>query len=293
MADGVYDAVLGALTLKQVSNTTYSEGKTVIAATKSGDVDPAQYYANRAEPKATFESTDIAGVLGGISVTAGLSISSGTITIPYRKRAQGATFAGSSAHVALSGTNGLLIPTSFSSSQDQEASTVSLELWFRSTDGATDPVTSATGASLASQSFNVSYDHGPVLVNASEVAEVTGFTVNPGIEVRAKRYQGLPFPTALYIVQRRPTIDLEFEDFDDAEAFVGTVTAMSSCACYMRKLADGSSHVAEATAEHVKFSFTDGIVTLETLSASGTEDGTATVRLYGDTLAASATNAIP
>lgn len=291
MSDVVYDAVLGALTLKQVTRTAYSLNGTPIAGMASGAADPSEYFGGRADPSCTFESADVAGVLGGVSVTAGLAIASGTITIPWNKRSNGGTFAGSGSHVALSGANGLLIPTRFSANQDDEAAMAELQLFFRSTDGATEPVAEATSQTLAAQSFNAQYALGPGSINGTAVPELVGVSINPGITVEPQAVNGGIYPTALFITMRRPTIDFIFEDLDALATYSAQFTAMTAAIAYFRKRS-GASFVADATEEHIKFSFADGIITTETVSGSGVNRAQATLRCYGETLTASAASAI-
>lgn len=292
MADVVYDAVIGALTLRQVSQGSYDPGANVIAARASGAIDPSELYAGSATPRASFQSGDLAGLLGAVSLSAGLAISSGTITLPFQKRANQGAFAGSSAHPAIAATDGLLVVTSIESGQDRGV-TASMDLHFLSTDGATDPVSGSTGNSLGAQSFTAQFDHGPGLVNATEIDELVGWRVNPGITVRAKHYQGLTFPTRLYIVSRDPSIDLTFEDLDAAMAFLGSYTALSSVNVYARRFADGAAHVAEATTSHAKFSLGDGIGVIGPVQAAGQAEGSATIRCTGLALTGSTSNAIP
>lgn len=287
-SESVYDAVLGGLTLKQVTDGSYAPGAQPIAARASGNIDPDQYFGGPAEPKAMFSSGDIAGVLAGLSVTAGLAVASGTITIPFRKRSQQAGFASGGSHFTVSGTNGLIVPTRFRAAQDDEAALAELECWFRSTDGLTVPAAVNVNQSLAAQSFNAQFAMGPVTVNGSAIPEIVEASVNPGITVRSSRHDGGIYPQKLYIVERRPTIDITFEDFDEA---VAVYQVMTECEVFFRKRS-GVGFVSDATEQHIKFSFADGIATTEQLQASGQQDGRATIRLHGETLTASAASAI-
>lgn len=294
MAETVYDAVLGALTLKQVTRTSYALNGTAIAGTASGAPDPSEYFGGPADPQATFESADIAGVLGGLSVTAGLAVAASTITIPWNKRSNGGTFAGPSAHFALSGANGLIIPTRFSCNQDDEAAMAELMCYFRSTDGVTEPVAEAIGASLASQSFNAQYGLGPASINGTAIPQLVGVSINPGITVEAQRVNGGIYPTALFITQRRPSIDFTFEDLDALATYSAQFTVMTAAIAYFRKRS-GVSYLADTglgNEQHCKFSFADGIVNTETVQGSGVGRAQATLRCFGETLTATATSAI-
>lgn len=291
MADVTYDAVLGAISLRQVMRTSYSLNGTPIAGSQSGSPDVSEYFGGPADPRATFESADIAGVLGGLSVSAGLSVAAGTITIPWNKRANGGTFASGSSHVALSGANALIVPTRFSVNQDDEAAIAELEVHFRSTTGFAEPVAEAASQALASQAFNAQYGLGPASINGTAIPELVGISVNPGITVEAQKTNGALYPTALFITQRRPSIDFIFESLDALATYSAQFTVMTAAIAYFRKRSS-VSYVADGTAEHCKFSFADGITTTESVQSSGVSRAQATLRCYGEVLTATATSAI-
>ena len=298
MAETVYDAVLGSgNALKQVRSSQYSPNGNIILGSASGAIDPSHLYGGPANPTVLFETGDVAGALGLMSVSTGLHVSSGTITIPYNKRANGGAFAGTSSHMTISGANALIIPVQISGSQDNEAVILTVQVIFYSTTGLANPVTFNTGASLAAQSFNVMYDFGPVYADlgsgSAQIAEATGWTVNTGLVVVPRRYNGGVYPSKLFIVQRNPTIEITFEDFDDAAAFGTVYDALTSCAVYGRKRADGGTHVADATEEHVKLSFATGISDIRTLGGSDRTNGQASIMLTGKALTAAVTSAIP
>lgn len=288
-SDVLYDAVLGALTLKQVTRGSFAYGGQPIAGTQSGMLDVTEYFGGQADPRAKFTSTDVGGVLASISATAGLAVSAGTISIPFQKRSNQATFAGSGSHFKVTGANGLTIPVSAEASQDGEA-TIELETVFRSTDG-TNPVTLSTAQSLAGLAFNKHWTLGPVSVNGVVIEEAISARINFGITVTVKRFGGLNFPQRIYVVTRRPSIDVTFNDFDELADFAGAFTVMTAAVVYFRHRS-GATFAADNATSHCKFSFTDGIVGTESLEASNEADGTATLRMYGETLTASGASAI-
>jgi hypothetical protein len=292
----VYDAVLGAYTLKQCQMADYSPNGQVIHGKYSGGIDPVEIYAGICAPMASFETEDVAGMLGGLSVTAGLSVSSGTITLPWQRRAQHGTYAGSGSHVTLTCANGLIVPLSISAQQGANAS-AQVAVSFRSDSGGlADPVTYTSGASLSAQAYGASYTLGPCSLDSVAIPEVMAVTVNTGITVTPEYSDGGLWPTELYITDRTPWIELTFKDLDFVTS-VDTWADMANLVVYMRKRSDGAAgaggvFIPAATAQHIKFSFADGIASMQRISASGQQTGGATVRFYGETLVGSATNAI-
>lgn len=298
MSATVYDAILGGLTLRQVMRTAYSPNGNILAGRQSGALDPSQFYGGPAEPVASFDSADVAGVLAGLSVTAGLAVAAGTITIPFNERSNGGTFAAGSSHETISGANGLIVPNSFSANQDDPAAMATLECHFRSTDGLTNPVSVNANQALAAQAFNAQFAMGPVGIelgsegSSSQLTGVSGVTINPGLTVIKEKYDGAIFPTRLFISQRDPSIDLTFVDLAGLVRFRSIYQALVSIVVYFRKRTDGGTFVADNVTEHIGFSFGTGITQVQQVGANGNATGSHTVRIYGKTLTASAATAI-
>lgn len=289
----VYDAVLGSgNALKQVESSQFSGGAQAIAGIASGAPNPSDYFIGDASPMAGFITTDVAGAMAFISASAGLHVSAGTITIPWNQRANGGTFTSGSAHARINGTHALIVPVSVSASQGENVR-LAIDVHFYSSDGTTAPVTISVNQALASQSFNVLHAFGPVYFGGSLVAECVGWSVNFGISVEKSSHDGSIYPQRVYITDRRPTIDFVFEDFDSVNTFGVMYGVMTSAAVYGRKRSAGGVFVADGTAEHLKFSFADGVTTTEQLSADGTNRGRGALRLHGEALTASVVSAIP
>lgn len=292
--DAVYDAVIGAVNLRQCRAATWNPNAQIDRQRVSGGLDASEIYLMGAEPRAQFESFDLAGVITGISVSAGLSVASGTITLPYQKRANMGTFAGVGSHFTLTGANGLTIPKSFQANQNDAGASVSLETVFLSTTGLAAPVTAAVNQSLAAQAFNASYRMGPVYIGGVQVPQITGIRVDTGLRLEVLKYDGAVYPVKVVIVSRDPAIEITFEDFDALGTYGPIFANMGSgCAAYFRKKSDGGTVVADASTVHCKLSFAAGITNVQSASASEQGNGSATMRLEGKTLTASNASAIP
>lgn len=179
---------------------------------------------------------------------------------------------------------------SISCQQDGNAS-VSLQCWFSSPTGV-NPVTINADQSLSSETFQGLFGLGPGSINGTAIGELMGVTITPGITVEPQSSNGSLFPTGLFITQRRPTIDYTFRDFDDVSASYGSVFTAGTAAIAYLRARSGTGYSSNATEAHLKFSFADGIVATETLAASGTESGTATLRVYGESLTVATGSAI-
>lgn len=292
--DVVYDAILDSSTLKQVRRSSFRPQAQVLTGRLSGGVDPSAKFLKQAEPRGTFDCEDLAGVLTAISVSSGLYISSGTITIPWNRRANGGTFAGGSNNAIISGTKGMAIIQQISASQGDDGAVATVELAYMSSDGLTAPCSTSVNQALSSQSYNAWFAMGPVYVDSSQLTQVKSVRVDPGIQLTTKMFDGSIYPTISFIQARNPAIEVEFENFDALNSQAIIVAAMTSCAAYFRKRAVGAgAFVSDATTGHVKLSLGTGIKVLQTAEGSGQENGTATLRFEGLALSSSTSSAIP
>lgn len=292
MSAAIYDAVFGALAIKQCSSAEFSPNNQIQPARMSGAIDPTAHYLASAEPRCRWASHDLATILGALSVTAGLYVGSGTITVPWNRRSAGSTFLGATSHFRLNGTKGLIWPVSFEANQGDPTARGMLECVFLSSDGLTTPVTSSTAQSLASQAFTSEFRLGPVAISGSAVPGVVGVQVNTGINVELEYLNGGLFPTNAYITQRDPTIDVRFRDETALHSFGPLIASASSMVAYLRKKTQGGSVVADGTSEHIAFSFADGICDIQQISGSGNSTCEPALRVFGETLTASAASAI-
>lgn len=288
----VFTATLGSLTLNQVRSSAFNANGQAVEGVTSGAVDVSQYFGGQIDFRATFESGDLASVAAVSNVgTAGIAVSSGTITIPYQVRANKGTFAAGGSHYSLSGTDGLIWPTSFALPAGGDAS-ASLECLFLSSDGDTIPVSVNTGVTLSAETFQSNYTLGPVSVNGTALSNVTGVTVTTGIEVTPVFYRFNYAPQG-FIVRRRPMIDITFYDLDTLNALGAGWGTGTACVVYARKRAV-TGFVADITAEHIAFSFADGLVQpVQNIAGEGVGgNSTRTLRFMGESLTVTGSSAI-
>jgi hypothetical protein len=291
--DVLYDAVLGANTLHQIKRTSFLPSVESQSLRQSGALDPSQIVVKGAEPRVTFESMDLTGVLAACSVTGGLFVSSGTITIPWNRRANGGTFAGGSTNFVLNGTNGLFILKGISASQGDEGAVAEIEGCFLSTDGLTTPVTATVNQALGAQAYGTAYAMGPMYLDGTQLTQVESIRVDPGIALVVKRFDGSVYPTIAFIQERNPSIDVTFENFDALNTYGPLFNSMTTAAAYFRKKLDGGTFVTDVTAGHVQCSFGTGLRVIQGADASDTSNGKATMKIIGTALASSTAHAIP
>ncbi len=296
--DYVHDCVLGSLTLKQVTQSNYQPGNNMRAGRTSSGVDPSAFFVVGAQAQATFASADIAGVLGGLSVTAGLLLGSADVfQMPFNKAENGGTFDADGAFVlskstGASGASALVIPQSIAASNQDDA-IANLITYLLSNDGFTHPISSQVSQTPAAQAFNASFGFGGVAIDGAMTDWITGATVNPGIEIQYHPNGGKNYPQKISIRRRNPTIDLEFADMDAMNAHGPNFGALTSATVYFRKRVDGGTYVDTATTDHVGLSFANGLKDVQSIGAAANQPGAPGLRLHGKALTSSTGTAIP
>jgi hypothetical protein len=206
------DAILGAATIRQITNSTHSTNQTHFKGKTSGGAVVQTVSAKTIGEITSLTSGDIGGLLAlntATFISAGLYIGSGTITVPYSARADGGLFASGSSHPWLTGAKALIIPTAAEASNEADSATITFEIHWLSADGLAKGCDDATGNALAAQTFNGAYTLGPCYVNGTLLAGVQSFRVNPGITViKPPLGSGSIAPIRASIQMVEPTIEI-------------------------------------------------------------------------------------
>ena len=296
MPASAYDAVLGDnLTLRQCESVEVAPNARISRGRQSAATLASAIFFDGAEPRCRFSTTDIANALNsstGLDPTTGLLVEDEDIILAYQERDAGGVVSGSN-HLELTATYGLIIPTSVQASQGEAAARLDLEAALYSDDGLVHPFALVNNGALASGAFNAQHRMGPVYIDSTQLATILRFTVNFGLTIKVHTTDGDNYPTRVTLEMADPTIDLVFENAKALSAYTALFKSMTSCACYLRKKADGSSLVAEATEEHISFAFGTGIQEVTPLSASGSSHAEPGIRLHGKELTVSTTSAMP
>jgi hypothetical protein len=289
------DLILGATTIRQVTQINHASGQTHRKAMTSGGAAVTQVSLKESIDVTTFTSADLAALLAlntNTFCSVGIPLIGSTITVPVKVRANGGTFASGSAHPAFTGSNALIVPTSFEVSNDSDAGLCTADIHWLSADGAAAAITDSTGNALGAQSFNAEFGMGPCYINGTLIAGAQSFRVNPGIEVvKPPAGSGLIRPTRASIKMGTPTMELTVNSWDAVASTLGTFVAMTSANFYMRKRAD--SAIYSASSDNIRFTFAAGLTDTNSISIANNDDGSATITLHGKVLTASAAVALP
>lgn len=278
------DITWGSLTVKQIASMSYSPDVSVTQDRATGAVAVSAVHVKSARPKVQITSGDLETILGVVDfATKGLYVSAGTISLPFNVRASGAAYASGSSHIKLAATHGLLIPVSATAEQDSDAS-LTLDGTIISEDGTTAPVTYAGSQSITSGSFNATYRLGPVTFGGVSVPGVVGATINFGITVDTPEItDGKSYPTAVYLTQVNPTIELRFRNQETLTTMGPLFKAMTAAVVSFQKQAPGST----VTGDVIQFTFADGTAHPQSFGGQGVGVSEASIVLTGETLTVS------
>ena len=286
-----------AVTLNQLTAAGHRDGATPVVERAGGSIDPALIGISLFEPVTNFTTTDILTALGISGLLVSGYYCEDESILPLNSREDGAVFDAGANHVAIAGALGLLIPVSLEAPANNGSASMQMEMhWVSETGFAACPV-HATGNALTTGSFVASFACGKAFINGTKVDSLQSFTVNPGLTVEIQRDSGSPYPVKIFITKREPTIDLVFENEAQALPLLNAgaiVSGSGGAGVYLRKRADASTFVADATTAHIKVGFLSGLSRLESFAGQSVEgNSTFTVRLHGKALTGATGVAIP
>lgn len=163
----------------------------------------------------------------------------------------------------------------------QQEATAQVEL-FAVYDGTNAPMVaagtvSATGTPIAAEHFAL----GPVSVNGVQLAGAQEVTIDPGFQL-IQLSGNYPYDAFIGIKSSDPKITIKGVDITPWSSY-GVSAAISSATIYLRKMnadgANGLPYIADATAAHILFSATNGLITVNS-SGGGQSEATSEITLY-------------
>lgn len=300
MSESHFDVVLGATTLGHCRDVGFSPNVTEIPVAFSDGLDVARFFSGRQDPQATLTTEDLDALLGsGTPAAAFLStgyyVASSGLLIPFATRADGGTYASGLVHSAITAAKALVLPQSLGW-QDGADALVTMQLMVMpvSADGVAASASLTTGtAAPADEKAAACFGPGPVLLDGTNLAGLTGVSCSPGIESVAEFF-GKNHPTARRIVSRRPRVELTFESVAAKAATAAKLSAapLTSLDVYFLRRS-GASFVADATAEHGKIMFTNGLTVSQGVQSRTGGNAACTLTILGQTMTGNTTSALP
>jgi hypothetical protein len=241
------------------------------------------------EASAGFDTRAIVAALTACGAM-GVSIASLTAKLTFyaQKVLAGGTRTSGSAHRSYAINAGVLFPTKLSIQHGQDAvlSYAVIPTW----NGTNNPIVLAETVSLPTGASETErFSLGPVTVGAVVYDQLSGVDIDFGAQVKAESADGEYWSRFAWIESYAPRIVLRGRKvtwFKDTAGIpmLGAVHTHANTTIFLRKRAAGGTFVADATAQHVKFTAA-GIATIDepgTFRGIGPGETTMALDLYYD-----------
>jgi hypothetical protein len=270
--EDVSTTVLGGITRQNVRT-----GSEVRSETRSNEVYPRFQALVAQRPVATFATSAIADALDEAGLT-GLDLDSLLVGLHLYAQAgaDGGTRASGAAHRKYTIADGLLIPRAITCDHQGDAE-IDYEV-VATYDGSNDPIVPADGVALPAGITDAErFTLGPVTLQGITFDHLTRFNLDFGIRARAEAADSDIWPTIVTIEEIMGVLRLRGKDPLWLSAtkipLQGKAVLHATTSVYLKKRASGGTFVADATAQHIKFTV-DGLATIEEVfDAAGTATG--------------------
>jgi hypothetical protein len=275
--------------VSQISNGRVSSGVQQLVSYAAGWHQPL-FAGNLAQkPEITFDSMDIATILGS-SVTV-QDLSAGNTDLYFRKAtSQGSRTADATGvHYRLRAAMGLYVPGSIRAGSQSAASLSGRILCIY--DGTNAPLVPAGSVALAgTQVCTNHFTSGPVWLNGAQITGVQDLSIDFGINVRQLSGDGDIYDTFACVGTQSPVVTMRILGTPSGGWQFGlNGTALTSASFYLRAI-NQTGRVANATTSHVKFAATAGYITCE--ESGGGDNGEAVTTIKCQLTAADTSTAI-
>lgn len=244
---------------------------------RSNEVYPRFQSLVAQKPAGTFSTSAIAAALDLAGPT-GLDIDglSNGLHFYAQKGADGGSRAGATSHRKYVMADGILIPKTLTCEHQGDAK-IDYEAVI-TYDGANDPITVTDSASLPAGITDAErFTLASTTIESEALDHLINFNLAFGIKARTEGAGSDIWDTIVTIEQIMGVLRLRGKDptwfKSDVIPLTGKAVTHASTAVYLRKRAAGASFVADATLEHIKFTFA-GMAVIETLlDAQGNATG--------------------
>ena len=278
---GIYPAVLDGVTINNLMSVDISPEIQELSVVPGGSVDRKLIATSKAEPKISFETFDVAALLGSVGLMTGLAVSS-SYKFQAQKRSDGGVFAGSGNHITITGTTGFLKIEEITANQDADTPAMARGVFHVLYDGSTAPTNVNTGQNLTgSVAVNATHALGPVLFEGQTggLGGATSVTITPNIEFTMPRSDGDLVARTGAVTKRAPEIKITSLNLSNLASLSldTTVPINSGLTIYLQKITPGGGRVAYATSQHISISVSAGTYILT--RAAGRNDQNSTFDL--------------
>jgi len=262
-----------AVDFPATQNVGHSAGLTRVMFDGGGQIDSTGVATLLSDQRLTFSTTDIKALLDVAGINGKKLVTPNDFLAAFwQQYDQGGLIKAGSTHLKILINEGLLIPRIISVTQGAEAS-IDCEA-IPTFDGTNDPLVVSDSQALVTR-VNASqlWTLGKATINSVDI-EIQSLNIDFGIQEKVVGADGDVFNTFVAIDKRDPSITFDSFDISKLTSFVHQGSDPGGTfVCYLRKLKAGGTRVADATAEHIKFTINDYQISPENTNAA--KDGQA------------------
>lgn len=277
----------GAVSINCLEDAAPAANIEFLTSYGGGATTPSFRGANSAVPDITFTTTAIKQILDVCSDGDGVSVhdySAGDIDLFYRKmdKFQTTEAIGNAVHQRIRASQSMLYWTRIEARQGRPA-TIACRI-LPTYDGTNLPLVGLGGQVIAAQGLvGDQFTLGPVKLNGTFVDGMQGYTLDQGWGEQVTAGNGLIYPEFVGLRRGDPVLTLDTPDLAHWDTSGGAGLSVTALLAYLTKMsATGAANVADATAEHIKFTGNDnpcGLATVENGSGGGDEPASVSLRI--------------
>jgi len=242
--------------IRQLEDRSIDPGVEELVLKGDGKISPQFFSVMEQRPMFRFSTTAIAATLTSLGV--GFYTFSAAVDLYMAQLSASGGLSGAGAHKRITGTKGCLVPRRLRASHKAPA-VIEYDGYFLSTDGVAAPISYAGAVSLpaltvADQAFTL----GPASINGSALAAVESLEIDFGFGVLIEGGNGEVYPTFGGYEERAPVVIVRTKDptLLAATGVMGLQQNATPSVFYLRKMDPAGGRIANATAQHVKFTIT-------------------------------------
>lgn len=233
-------------------------------------------------PDGAFTTRAIAAAIDAIGLLGvDIALLTGGLNLYGQQHLLGGTRTTGDTHLKYNIVAGMVIPVSLSVSHQGDA-TINYRILVISDGSANNPVILTASVALPTGiADNEAFTLGKSTLGGILIPQKTSMEINFGINVIAEATDSDIWPTFISIESVNPSLTFNITDLTMMDAakipFGGKVCTHADSAVYLRKRAAGGTFVADATAQHIKFTLDGVAVMSEPRNASGSDPAGAVI----------------
>ncbi len=269
----VHQIVHNSIQYRGILNQNFTTGIQTQALQGGGGLDPSNMITTQVDTGFTFGLTDLKLILDvcGITPVAITGVSTDTLKFYMRELTDGATLLGSTTDLVGTITKGTIYLSKITVALNGPA--VAEYIVIPTFDGTNAPIIYTQAAAVALTQDVIAWGLGTVKVNSVDIP-IQSITFDLGLNVvKMGAGSGLVYNTECFTTSRNPKVSFGLKNIlhvlpAGISPAIGAVTP-GTVVFYLRKFAMGGGFVANATAEHISFSFAAGQFTCQGSGGSG------------------------